>query len=276
MAPMNSRVLELMAAAHQSNLSRIQIAAEWAAEDAWLSLDSFDDEAEGEWNTLFWIISGAAVAAAAAATWSYMNTMNRYVGVAASLPNPTTAWFTKDFADWGRSPILRARALSGEFGERAVRETSPYVSKLVTAATRQAEQQTFADLIESIEWTTTFEYTEETPSSPITDVTLGNIDEVRRQAHADGYPTTRRDGSALRWRRMTQAGACGFCRVLADRTYSDKAHTNNPTGAYHTFCRCTWRRITPNESRLWKSRYDDGRWEEIIDERFDDSTTTTT
>lgn len=271
MPNVDPRILELLASAHQRELSNIQIASEAAVEDAWLSLDSFDGDAEDQWSRTFLTITSAAVAASAISTWSYLSMVNRYVGVSAPLRRPSTGWFANDFAKWGALPIVRARTLSPEFGPGAVAEVSETTRKLVTAATREAEQRAFTEIVDSIEWVSTFEYTDETPDDrPVVD-DLGNLSDVVQRLNDEGYPTTKRNGSALRWRRMTQSGACGFCRVLADRRYSDKAKDNKPTGAYHTYCRCTWRKITADESVQWQTRYDQTRWKDIIDERFDES-----
>ena len=67
----NEAVLDWLADAYQQGFSRIQIAAEAAAQDAWLNFDSFAGDDEDAWAEAFWaIILAAALMGWLGSKWS--------------------------------------------------------------------------------------------------------------------------------------------------------------------------------------------------------------
>jgi hypothetical protein len=65
----------------------------------------------------------------------------------------------------------------------------------------------------------------------------------------------------LKYKRIVESGACGWCRVVADRLYSA-----DDSGKWHKHCRCTWRLITPDEASAHEPQYDNDRWRDVIGE----------
>jgi hypothetical protein len=66
----------------------------------------------------------------------------------------------------------------------------------------------------------------------------------------------------LKYRRILEGGACGWCRVVADRLYSA-----DDSGKWHAHCRCTWRLITPAEAEAHEPKFTGDRWKDVINER---------
>ena len=264
MAEIRSEVLDSLAAAHQQGFSAIQIAAETAATSAWLQNPDVSDE-DG-WSAKFWLIVFGAATAAAMQTREYLQRQMDYLGLAARLPAPDLSWVREDFDGWATSPQVRARILLSE-GMRytdAAQNAATRVSKLTSAITRTAEQTTLDQMFESPAFEYSVEFIDERPDGVFVIQSPDDLDAAAKQAMADGYQLTTRDRSPKRWIRVTQGGACGFCRVTADRVYSDRAKGRG--SQWHTYCRCTWRLASPTEAREFTPQHG-GDWESVIEER---------
>lgn len=233
MAQVDPYVMDQMAAAYQQSLSRLSIAAELAVEDVWYSHDSFDSTDDEEWEAAFWLVVATAGAATAALTREYVQTMGAYVGIMASLPPPDLDWLADDFAKWNVSPptMARWRSSEGDDSREAIRVAGGRASKLTAAVMRQAEQETFEQMLASFQFEFSWEYEiDDTPNVPNFPTTV---------EEADRIAATRTDvkrTSQPKYRRMTQADACGWCRVVADRVYTARAYERNPLGKWHAFC----------------------------------------
>jgi len=273
MGLMSPEVLEHYADVHQQTLSRIQIAAETAAENAWMANGNDDMSATemAAWAAILWLIAKPAVDAANSATYQYMTAMNAYLGISALLPEPDTDWFRDDFEGWALSPVS---SIAGNDGDMI--GTAAHVSKLVNAATRTAELNAFDQIIDTEEWSRTKLFTDERPDDILIADTIEAAEQITLQAAQDGYPTTERTKQAKRWKRVPQAGACGWCLVLSDKTLSDEGvkagrlkGKSGTGGKWHDYCRCTKRQLTPQEARDFKPKWGAMGWEDIIDDRFD-------
>ena len=89
------------------------------------------------------------------------------------------------------------------------------------------------------------------------------------QAASGNYPTFKTTGQQIMYTRVLQAGACGWCRVVADRMYSAESFNRARSGSWHTKCRCTWRMATASEAQQFQPNYNQGDWAHVIDRRFD-------
>lgn len=269
MARIDPRVLDDLAATYQQGVSDIQIAAELAAIDAWFSFDSFDGSREAAWDSIFWPLILSSGTATAELTRAYLETQSAYVGVMLPLPQvDIEGWLAEDYKSWSTSPLIRARWLIslGENVDDAFNDAAERASKLVSNSIRQAEQETFRQMVDSIEWELSWEYDDERPDAPIFPGSEPELYAAIATEEAEGRPLS---PSKTQFKRITQAGACGFCRVVADKLYSPKAQQNRPTGSWHGYCRCTWRRVTPTEAQRFAPRYDESRWKSVIKERFE-------
>lgn len=241
-------LLDRLADRYQQAYSRIQIATEQSAIDLWYTFDSFAGDDEDEWNELFYaLIAGAALAGAGLMS-AYLQAQFDALGLGLEVPSAEIDWLADDFDGWAHSPMLAARVAISEGDDPvgAMAAAATRVSVLSTSAIREAEQRALNDFLDGLTLETEFEYTE---------------------VDADGGETTQK--APIRFRRITQDGACGFCRVTADRLYSEKARDASPLGSWHTFCRCTWRQVTPKEAAAWKPQYGGGEWRSVIEERAD-------
>jgi hypothetical protein len=87
---------------------------------------------------------------------------------------------------------------------------------------------------------------------------------TERQTATRAYNTHWSTSEPLRWKRIPEAGACGWCRVVADRLYSAEF-----PGEWHTDCNCDWRMVTMAESNDWKPELRGDDWRDLITERAD-------
>ena len=268
-------VLDRMAAQYQQSISRVHIAAEAAAVDAWYQYDSFQGEDEEGWNATFWAIVLAASTSVSAISRAYLQNQLAYTGYAAPLPSPDLGWLDEDFSNYNLSPMVAARwrVSEGEDGSTAMVYGAQRAEKLLSAVVREAEQQTFEQMVRSqvfeVSWE--FEVDDRAPTILFPD-SQDRADQLAATQMAEGRNMKRR-GRDVKYKRIPQAGACGWCRVVADRLYSVKAKEASPLGAWHTYCRCTWRQVTAQEAAAFTPRYGDGEWRTVIDERFDETET---
>jgi hypothetical protein len=63
------------------------------------------------------------------------------------------------------------------------------------------------------------------------------------------WPTFK-DGTAMMAKRVPNAGACGWCKVVATRLYSLAAYKRG--GAWHDHCRCTFALVTEAEAKAYR------------------------
>lgn len=251
-------LLDRMADAYQQAFSRIQIAAEQAAQDAWYALDSYSSDQDEEWEAAFWLIMSAAALAAATLAVTYMQRQFDAEGIPVVLALPSLDWFQDDFNDWKLSPMVAARInrADGLTREEAMTRGAERVSKLSTAAIRQAEQRALADFLADLK----FEGEVELTQVPIS----------RRQTR---QRADTRVAEVVKFKRVTQQGACGFCEVIADKLYTAPgAAALSPKtlmGAWHNYCRCSWRKVTVREAEEFRPRLSGGEWRERITRRFD-------
>lgn len=243
---MNEDILDLLADRYQQAFSRVQIAAEQAAQDAWFFLNSFSGDDEEEWFILLWPILLGAAQAAAGITTQYLQWQLDLEEIPVTLEVPDLDWLEDDFDVWKDSPMVAARAAVSEMSpNEAVTAAATRVSTVISAAMRETEQRSLNQMIEQ----------------------LGEIEfDIEVEVEEVEEPQ-RREAPSVKFRRVPQQGACGFCRVAADRLYSQKARDDHPLGAWHTYCRCTWRKVTESEASRWEQRYAGGRWRDVIDER---------
>ena len=88
------------------------------------------------------------------------------------------------------------------------------------------------------------------------------------QAASGNYPLFKTTGQQVMYTRVLQAGACGWCRVVADRMYSAASFNRAQSGSWHTKCRCTWRMATPTEAAEFQPSLNEGEWAGVIGQPF--------
>lgn len=258
---MSEPYLNALADRYQVGFSRTQIAAEAAAVDAWLAFDSFAGDDEDEWRETFWMLTYLAASQINSMARVYLSRQLDAFGV--GLPDgyplsPEMGWFEEDFDRWATSPMVRSRWLvsEGMDAQDAIGDAATRVATLSSSVTRVAEEHAIRDLSDILQ---------------ISEFGFELEVEIVPEQERSGLP--RHDGRPrLRYRRITQQGACGFCRVAADRLYTEKAKEAHPFGNFHAMCRCTWRLTTEKEVQRWEPRYGGGEWRSVIKERATTST----
>ena len=266
MAEVSPLVLERLALAHHYAFTRIQEAAIAAATALWLELAANSLTDEERWVAGLWsVIEGSSRVSSYEAA-AYLQMQLDYVGIAPRLPLPDLAWLRPDFDSWAVTPIREAvRRLSTEPDtpfEVVVRETVPMIRKLTDTVLRTVEIQTVDDLTTSSAFAASSTFVGTRPEEQFRPLTDG---EARILAdRLNGKKITKQ------YMRVTQAGACGFCQVVASRLYSYGATLRGE--GWHDRCRCTWREVTPDEASTWTNPLT-GDWREVIKERADVSET---
>lgn len=179
------------------------------------------------------LIEGIQVTAADLAT-GWLDTQASFLG-AVELPPATPTVLQPPTAVLEGPPKRMNRLLAqGLDYADALETTSGYVRRLTTTTARTAEQSARAQRADAV-----------------------------AQALPEDYDSRRRRGrKQLTYKRVPDARACGWCRVVADRLYSEEG----ASGSWHAFCRCTWRLAVGGDAATL-GQYSRGRWEGVIDER---------
>jgi hypothetical protein len=60
-----------------------------------------------------------------------------------------------------------------------------------------------------------------------------------------------KNGTAMLYKRVPQAGACGWCLLVATRLWSLEAKNNAEKKPFHVACRCAWTLVTYGEARAY-------------------------
>lgn len=67
---------------------------------------------------------------------------------------------------------------------------------------------------------------------------------------AANWPTFK-NGTAMVYKRVPQAGACGWCLLVATRLWSLQAKTRAEKKPFHEACRCAWALVTQDEAQTY-------------------------
>lgn len=232
-----------------------QLAREYAAQ--WeLLLDGADYAMTGLWyetggagleGTAAWaraaqpVIEGVQTAAAELAT-GWLDTQAAFLG-AAELP-PAAATVLEAPTAVLSSPPARMGNLLAQGAEYAdaLQNTAGYVRRLTSTTARAAEQAGRAQRADA--------------------VAAALPDDYYQGAGGKLNRRRRKGAGGLRYTRVPDGRACGWCRVVADRLYTEAG----VAGQWHGFCRCTWRlAVSADLDRL--GQLADGQWRDVIDQR---------
>ena len=257
MAEVSETVLDALADTYQQSLGRIQIAAETAATDAWFAHNSFNSDEDEDWEATFLLILAAAALATQSLVASYYQAQRDYMGIAPRVVTPDVIpELAEDFAEFGASPPTRARYLweGGVAPPEAIRQSATRVSKLSSVSVRAAEQRALADLFDDFTLDVVWEFTEERPDQILTPQTNAQVAQAAA-ALKGTYPMKRK--GQMKWKRVPQVGACGWCVAQSSRLLSDATHERGE--GWHAFCRCGWRMVTSSEA---------GNWSPLSSQRF--------
>jgi hypothetical protein len=250
----NASVLFAVASAYHVAQHGLVMRTERLTRSMWAEMRPVNDASLSQWMGTWDRVMGTASAQQTRLTESYVRTMLRQFGVSASPVGPveSTAEAVQNTTRWLDSPIAELDA--GLHDEAAA-----------MLARLRGNQATLSDLARAdrLPWL----------HSPVIKVRSGlaagrnvdavfdeitanldiSVDAALRSAEANVIGTTRwprfKNGKAVVAKRVPQAGACGWCRVVATRLYSLDSYKRD--AAWHTGCRCGWTLATEAEVTLY-------------------------
>ena len=252
MAEISEAVLDRMAEQYALGLTRIQIAAEAAAMDAWFAHDSLDPEDDEDWALTFFAILASVQLAVSGLNAVYYQAQRDYLGVAPRVPIPdVTEAFRKEFDEFAISAPVRARFLSseGSSGPDALAGAATRVSKLTTVSTRNMERLAFEQMMDRLVDESVYEFEDDRPDELFFPANNAEADAIAARV-GDQYRMSKKGQGKLRWKRVPQARACGYCQAQGTRLLTDA--TRQKDSGWHRYCRCSWRKVTASESRAWE------------------------
>lgn len=243
-----------LAAAYQTAQYRITTAAEDASLRLWRQQRPITDADMSGW-MLSWnsLLAGYA-AQQAALTRAYANASLSRFGT--QLPGVSRIEpFATNVEDWLRSEqglvapaslrdTARRAADAVESGSGTVQDAALVDrltflhSPVIKTRWRISEGMAFADAVEEV-----------------TGFVSGQAYNAGRVAEsmmmdAANWPTFK-NGTAMLYKRVPQAGACGWCLLVATRLWSLEAKKRAEKKPFHALCRCTWAPITFDEATAY-------------------------
>lgn len=226
-----TQVLNYLAAQYGDAWELLLDGADTAMRNLWLAVGGTSPEALALWEAQATVLMAGVTDAAASGAAAWLDLQVSAMG--GQVPPATAIVAPSSPAVISAPPkrLLSHLAAGLDYAE-AMLETANYVGRLTSTATRAAEQAGRAARAPDV------------------------VEYVPRSR------TARRRKQNVLYVRVPDVRACGWCRVVADRLYTEEG----VKGSWHAFCRCTWRLATPNDM-LNLGQYDGGRWKDVIKER---------
>ena len=246
--------LVALAAAYHAMTTRASEAAERAAMDLWFRIRPVTDSDMDGWIRAWDRILAAHQRTQRGLTESYLRQQLRLFGmqVPPTTTLPASSRLADDLQRWANGPyapqdmrdkandaLSRMRAGEGtaadeDFADRALNLHSPVIKHreaLGASPAEQAARQIAAN---------------------VTSQTFNAGRAAERRAMDRAFPRFK-NGQQMRYVRVPQAGACGWCQIVSTRVYSFDSFQ---AGAqWHANCRCTWRALSPDEANLYTKTY---------------------
>lgn len=251
-----------LAAAYQLAEFRLTSATQRAARTLWLQLRPITDADLGEWMAAWNSMLAGAARQQALLTQAYVTNSLRQFGVTfAPTISVDVSRDTTDIDGWldgpyGRSApqslrqeVVNLKAAVAErrvgIQEAALRDRLAYLhSPVIKQRWRVSEGRSFDEALDDV-----------LPS--VDDTTYAAqraVEEIVQGAQR--WPTFQ-NGLAMMYRRVPQAGACGWCKIVATRLYSVESFK---AGAqWHNFCHCTWQAVTFDQANAYVQGLRDSR-----------------
>lgn len=237
-----SLLLDQLAREYATQWELLLDGADYAMTGLWYEAGGITEAAAAAWvDTAGPVIEGVQTAAAELAA-GWLDTQAAFLG-AAELP-PAAATVLEAPTAVLSSPPVRMRSLVAEGMQYAdaLGNTAGYVRRLASTTARAAEQAGRAQRAAAVADALPDDYYQ------------GAGGKLKRRR--------RKGPGGLRYTRVPDARACGWCRVVADRLYTEAG----VAGQWHGFCRCTWRlAVAADAQRL--GQLADYQWRDVIDQR---------
>ena len=245
-----------LAAAYQTAQYRISTAAEDASLRLWRQQRPITDSDMSGWMLSWSALLAGYAAQQSALTRAYANASLSRFGTALSdvssidpFPTNVDEWLSSEQGRIAPASLREAarRAAgaiesgSGTVQDAALVDRLTFLhSPVIKTRWRVSEGAAFADAVEEV-----------------TSFVSGQAYNAGRVAEslvmdAANWPSFK-NGTAMLYKRVPQAGACGWCQLVATRLYSLAAKKNAEKRPFHALCRCTWAPVTFDEAKAYSS-----------------------
>lgn len=255
-------VLVALAVGYQASQEVASRVAEQASLDLWRAMRPVTDADKSEWVGAWNNLLAAQQDRQAALTAGYARTAFASFGVDFDddLTIDVDADLWDDLDRWASSPAVDiSPTLTNEAREALAR---------VKAGEALLSDAMLADRILNLEASVTKLRTElaagavldeavETVAPYVGSVTYNAGRAAERiMASSTSWPKFK-NGSAMLYRRVPSAGACGWCVLVSTRVYSLESFRRG--ARWHTGCRCSWRPLTEGEARRYARAFRDSK-----------------
>lgn len=251
-----------LAAAYQLAEFRLTSATQRAARTLWLQLRPITDADLGEWMLAWNSMLAGAAKQQSLLTQTYVTNSLRQFGV--NIDTTVRVDVSRDTTDidgwldgpYGRSAPqslrqdvvnLKRAVAERRIGieEAALRDRLAYLhSPVIKQRWKVSEGRTFDEALDEV-----------LPS--IDDTTYAAqraVEEIVQGAQR--WPTFQ-NGLAMMYRRVPQARACGWCKIVATRLYTVESFKRG--AQWHNFCHCTWQAVTLDQAQSYVNGLRDSR-----------------
>jgi hypothetical protein len=255
-------VLLALAVGYQASQEVASRVAEQTAIDLWRAMRPVTDADKTEWVTAWDSLLGAQQERQAAITAGYARSTFSAFGVTfdddLTIDVDNELW--DDLDRWASSPAntisptltaeaeaALARVKAGQallsdamLADRILNLEAP----VIKVRAGLAEGKVLSEAVESV-----------TPYVASVTYNAGRAAE-RIMATSTSWPKFK-NGSAMLYRRVPAAGACGWCILVSTRVYSLESFKRG--ARWHRGCRCSWRPLTEAEARAYARAFRDSK-----------------
>lgn len=240
-----------LASAYQTAQFRLSRNAEVASVRLWRQQRPLTDADLASWMQSWDALLAGQAQQQAALTAAYNRTSMSVFGT--SLPSTPVEPFPTGVEDWLVSEQGKAAPASlKEAAQRAANAIESGVGTPVDAATVDRVQWLHSPVVkqrwrlsEGIDFDTAL-----TEGDGFVESSVYNAGRaVERSAMGTAQWPSFKNGTAMVYKRVPQAGACGWCRLVATRLYSLASFKAG--SAWHAACRCSWAPVTLTEATAY-------------------------
>ena len=240
-----------LAGAYHVGQTRLALSTQRAARDLWLRMRPITDQDLADWLDAYDSVLAGAARQQAGLTSAYIKQTTGRLG---AMSEPLIAVPASDagrVSEWLQSPQ----------GQVASQRLRTEVSGLLDRGSWTADQRALYDRIAWMHspvvkrrWHQSEGIAPDDAVRMVAASVEAEVDAGLRAVEADvmgavNWPTFKTTGAALLYKRVPQAGACGWCRVVATRLYG--LHSFKSGRAWHVGCRCVWAPVTYREAKRY-------------------------
>ena len=243
--------LAALASAYQLAQNRVSANAERGARQLWAAQRPINDQQLTAWMQSWNALLAGQASQQAALTTAYSRVMMSQFGVPlvpirlTSIPDTATQWLNSPFGKAAPASLRGdvARAQEAATADRATIAQAAQLDRIAYLHSPVIKQRWH------VSQGVTFDQGLADTGAFVDGATYDAGRAVERMVMGAHQWPAFKNGTAMLYQRVPQAGACGWCRVVATRMYSLASYKSG--AAWHAHCRCQWMAVPFDQAKAY-------------------------